>query len=80
MCNTKTNVLHLKYIFHNFSLYMYFYFLLIWVGNKINTLFYVESVGSGCPNLPSQRLTLKTFDEFQIELELIKNTNLIPVI
>ena len=25
----------------------------------MNTLFYVESVGSGCPNLPSQRLMLK---------------------
>ena len=80
MSNTKTNVLHLIYIFHNFSLYMYFYFLLIWVGNKINTLFYVESVGIGCPNLPSHRLMLKAYDEFQIELELIKNANLITVI
>ena len=39
------------------------------MNNIKNTLFYVESVGSDCPKFPSQRLMLKTFDEFQIELE-----------
>ena len=29
------------------------------IAKILNTLFYVESVGSGCPNLPSQRLMFK---------------------